>query len=228
MEGLLVERYKTPAVPGSFQGPQKVYASAKRDRVDTTKQEVENALQGQDSYTLNRSVVRKITRNRVVVQGIDSQFDSDLADLGLLSKKNDGYKYLLAMIDIFSRHAWVRPLRTKFAKEMVTAMGSIFKGGRKPSVLRTDGGSEFNNSIVKTYLSNEGIHHFRTYNETKANYCERFIKTLKSKLYRYVVANNTLRYIDVLQDMIKSYNHTIHSSLGRPPPQKYIKETKMK
>ena len=120
------------------------------------------------------------------------------------------------MIDIFSR-----PLRTKFAKEMVTAMGSIFKLGRKPSVLRTDGGSEFNYRIVKTYLSNKGIHHFRTYNKTKANYCGRFIKTLKSKLYRYVVANNTLRYIDVLQDIVKTYNHTIHSSLGRPPTEVY-------
>ena len=217
MERLLAERYETPAVPGSFQGPQKVYISAKRDGVVTTKQEVENALQGQDSYTLNRAVIRKIPRNRVVVQGIDSQFDSDLADCALLSDKNDGYKYLLIMIDIFSRYAWVRPLKTKYAKEVVTAMQSIFMEGRKPAVLRTDGGREYNNKIVKTYLNSKGVHHFRTYNETKANYAERFIKTLKGKLYRYVVAKNTIRYIDILQDLVKSYNHTVHSSLGRPP-----------
>ena len=71
------------------------------------------------------------------------------------------------------------------------------------------------------YLNNQGIHHFRTFNETKANFAERVIKTLKSKLYRYVVANNTLRYKDVLQDVVKSYNNTVHSSLGRAPSEVY-------
>ena len=221
MDGEIEQRYQTPSVPGSFQGPAKVYNSAKRSGIDTTQAFVKEALQGQESYTLNRSVVRKFPRNRVVVEGIDSQWDSDLADLALLSTKNDGYKYLLVMIDIFSRYAWVRPLKTKFAKEVVKAMDSIFKKGRKPAVLRSDGGKEYNNAIVKTYLTNQGIHHFRTFNETKANYSERLIKTLKSKLYRYMVANNTLRYINVVQDMVKSYNNTVHSSLGRPPSEVY-------
>ena len=221
MEGEIEERYKTQSAPGRFQGPDKVYISAKRSGINTTKAAVKEALSSQDSYTLNRSIVWKFPRIRVVVQGYNTEWDSDLADLALLSTKNDGYKYLLVMIDIFSRYAWVRPLKTKFAKEMVKAMKSIFEKGRKPALLRTDGGREYKNNVVKTYLNNQGIHHFRTFNETKANFAERVIKTLKSKLYRYVVANNTLRYTDVLQDVVKSYNNTVHSSLGRAPSEVY-------
>ena len=69
MEGEIEERYKTPSAPGSFQGPDKVYISAKRSGINTTKAAVKEALSSQDSYTLNRSIVRKFPRNRVVVQG---------------------------------------------------------------------------------------------------------------------------------------------------------------
>ena len=221
MEALLDTRYKTPSVPGSYQGPRKVYLSAKRDGINTSQQQIVNNLQKEESYTLNRAVVRKFPRNRVIVAGRDEQWGADLADFALLSMKNDGYKYALLMIDVFSRFVWVRTLKTKYAKELVKAMDSIFKEGRQPKTLRTDGGREFNNSLVKTYLNKKKIHHFSTHNETQANYAERAIKTIKSKLYRYMVSNNTLRYINVLQDMVKSYNSTVHRSLGRPPSEVY-------
>ena len=217
MEARLERRYKTPSISGSFQGPSKVYSSAKADGINTTRERVEEALEKQESYTLNKPVIRKFPRNRVIVEGFDSQWDSDLADFVLLSTKNSAFKYVLLMIDIFSRYVWVRPLKTKLAKEVVKAVDSILKEGRQPKLLRTDGGREYNNQALKTFLAQKGIHHFSTNNETQANYAERAIKTIKSKLYRYMVENNTLKYIDVLQDIVKSYNNTIHSSLGISP-----------
>ena len=217
MEAQVERRYKTPIIPGSFQGPEKVYLSAKNEGLNLSRQNISEGLEKENSYTLNRSVVRKFPRNRVLVEGFDTQWDSDTADLGLLSKSNDGYKYFLLMIDIFSRYVSVRPLKTKFAKEIIDAMKDIFKQGRQPRTLRTDGGKEFNNHQVKAYLNRKGVHHFSTHNEKQANYGERAIKTIKSKLYRYMVSSNSLRYIDVLQDIVQSYNHTPHRSLGRPP-----------
>ena len=211
----LKRRYNDPSAPGSFQGPEKLYTSAKKD--GHTRKDVVRYLQKENTYTLNRALIRKFPRNRVIVEGIDSQWDIDLADLALLEKDNDGYKYVLLAIDVFSRYVWVRPLKTKYAKEVVKALQSIFAEGRTPHSIRTDGGKEFQNKTVKSFLTEYGIHLFSTYNETQANYAERAIKTIKSKLYRYLISRNTLRYIDVLQDLVKSYNHTKHSSLGRTP-----------
>ena len=217
-EDNILQRYNDPSAPGSFQGPEKLFVSAKRDGANNLKRnDVNRFLQKENTYTLNRAVQRKFPRNRVVVAGFDSQWDMDLADLSLLYKENDGYKYFLLAIDIFSRYVWVRPVKTKYAKEIVKVITSIFAEGRKPRTIRTDGGKEFQNQTVKAFLSEQGVHIFSTYNEVQANYAERAIKTIKSKLYRYLISRNTLRYIDVLQDLVKSYNNTVHSSLGRPP-----------
>ena len=220
MEERLKRKYRDPKAAGSYQGPLKLYQSLKRDgEQDVTLKDVKKYLQKEDVYTLNRAVKTKFPRNRVVVAGIDSQIDMDLADLQLLSKDNDGYKYFLLAIDIFSRYVWVRSLKTKMSKEIVKALQSILAEGRKPRSIRTDGGKEFQNGTVKSFLAKQGIRIFQTYNSTQANYAERAIKTIKGKLYRYMIENNTLRYINVLQDITESYNKTVHSSLGVPPNQ---------
>ena len=213
MDQEVLRQYKDPSAPGSFQGPDKLHQSIP----NISRSTVVDALTKENTYTLNRSVRRKFPRNSVTVEGIDSQWDLDLADLVLLERSNDGYKYFLLAIDIFSRYVWVRPLRTKYAKEIVTVLKSILAEGRQPQLIRTDGGREFQNATVKRFLAEQDIHLFSTYNETQANYAERAIKTIKSKLYRYLISRNTLRYINVLQDLVKSYNRTKHSSLGRPP-----------
>ena len=85
-------------------------------------------------------------------------------------------------------------------------------------MIRTDRGMEFRSKEVSKYLRDQNIHHFYALNtETKANYAERIIKTLKHKLFRYMMKHRTQRYIDVLQDVGYSYNHTIHRSLGKTP-----------
>ena len=209
--------YKTPSQPGSFQGPLKVYQQARKAGLAVTQKDVDTYMQGESTYTLNRGVYRKIPRNRVVVEGIDSQWDIDLADMSQLAEQNDGYKYFMLAIDVFSRYVWVRPVKTKHAEVIMTALESVLKEGRHPEAIRTDGGREFQNKRMKDFLNKRDIYLFSTYNETQANYAERAIKTLKSKLYRYLIDRNTLRYVDVLQDLTHSYNKTKHSSLGRPP-----------
>ena len=210
--------YTTPSQPGSFQGPQKLYSSAKGSGISNVRQkDVEEYLQSVNTYTLNRTLTRKFRRNRVVVEGIDSQWDVDLADMRLLYKDNDGYKYFMLAVDVFTRYVWVRLLKSKHATIIGQCLESILKEGRVPKTIRTDGGREFQNGHVNRYLKDRSIHLFSTYNETQANYAERVIKTIKSKLYRYLLDRNTLRYADVLLELVESYNHTKHSSLGCTP-----------
>ena len=103
---------------------------------------------------------------------------------------NDGYKYLLVVIDIFSRNGWVQPLKDKTAKEIVSAFDKILKEGRIPKCLRTDAAKDFTSERFQNYVESKNLTHFVTHSEKQANYVEQLIKTLKSKIYRYMVEKN--------------------------------------
>ena len=100
-------------------------------------------IQKQESYSCNKGVKRNFQRGRVIVAGIDDQFDADLASLIYYADNNDRYKYLLVVIDIFSRYGWVQPLKDKTAKEIVSAFDKILKEGGIPKRLCTDAAKDF-------------------------------------------------------------------------------------
>jgi transposase InsO family protein len=145
----------------------------------------------------------------VVVYRIDHQWQANLVDLGKLAFYNKGFKYLLTCIDVLSRYAWVVPLKDKTGKTLKEAFQVIFKMGQQPIRLQTDKGTEFTNRIFQKFLNEHDVHFFTTYNEeTKANIVERFNRTLKTKMWKYFTYRETLPYVDVLSDMVASYNHT--------------------
>ncbi len=94
-----------------------------------------------------------------------------------LSKENNGYKYILTVIDVFSKYAWVEPLKTKSGENLVKAFEKILRKGRKPEKLHSDKGTEFTNKLFQTFLKKKIILFFTTYNETKASIFERFNRT---------------------------------------------------
>ena len=144
-----------------------------------TRSQVITWLQKQPGYTLHRPARRQFRRSKVFVNGLDDQCQADLVDLQSLRRWNHGYKYLLTCIDILSKYAWVVPLKTKTGSALVEAFTTIFKQGRKPDKLQTDAGTEFKNKTFQTFLKQRDVHHFVTYNETKAQIVERFNRTLK-------------------------------------------------
>ena len=148
--------------------------------------------------------------------GIDDRFDADLASLIYYDEDNDGYKYLL-VIDVFSHYAWVQPLKDKTATQIVKSFDKILSEGRIPKHLRTDAAKDFTSDKFQKLMKDRNIVHFVTHNEKQANYVERFIKTLKSWISRYMIEKNTRRYIDVLQKIVTSYNHTWHSGIRSEP-----------
>ena len=119
---------------------------------------------------------------------------------------------------MLSRYSWVVPLKDKTEKTLVTAFQLIFKSGRRPIRLQTDKGTEFTNRVFQKFLRENDVHFFTTYNEeTKASIVERFNRTLKTKKWKYFTHRETLTYVDVLSEMVASYNHIVHITIGIQP-----------
>ena len=160
---------------------------------------------------LHKPVTRKFTKRRVYVNGIDKIWAADLVDMKSLEKFNEGVKYLLTVIDTFSKYGWIKPLKNKTGVEVANALRQIFKE-RKPEKLWVDKGKEFYNSEVKALIDL-----YSTENEEKSSIAERWNRTMKEKMFRYFSANNTRKYVDVLDDMVRNYNETVHSSIKMTP-----------
>ena len=125
----------------------------------------------------------------------------------LLSKYNKGIRFLLCVIDIFSKYAWVVPLKDKKGISIVKAFQSILKQSNsiqhvKPNKIWVDKGSEFYNASFKTWLRDNDIGMYSTHNEGKSVVAERFIRTLKSKIYKYMTSISKNVYIDKLDDIV--------------------------
>ena len=177
-------------------------------------------LHDQKTYSVHKQPRRSFQRRRVIVGGINDQWQADLADMQMLADDNDNYKYILMVIDCFSRHAWARGLKDKSGKSVATAFSDIFKVQEPPSKVQTDKGKEFYNAHVQTLLRNKGVQLFSTEDPvTKASMVERLNRTIKRKLYGYLHANNTRKWIDVLQDIIDGYNDRVHSVIKMAPSQ---------
>ena len=212
----LKQKYYTPKQPGSYSGQKALQRSSK-----LKKSIVKEWLSHQDAYTLHKPVRYKFPRRKTIVGGIDHQWQADLIDVQSLNKENDGYKYLLTVIDILSRYAFVVPIKNKTGPVVKAAFESILsKSKRKPMKLQVDKGLEFKNLTFLNFLQEQGIEYFTTENDDiKAAIVERFNRTLKDRLWRYFTRKNSLRYVEVLQKLVWSYNHTFHSSIGRAPAQ---------
>ena len=134
------------------------------------------------------------------------------------SKKNKGYKYILSVIDIFSKYGWMIPLKDKTGKSVAKALESIT---RKPEKIWVDKGKEFYNKDVKFEL-------YSTENEEKSSVVERWNRIMKEKMFKYFSANNTNKYIDVLQDLVEQYNNTVHSTTKMTPVEASLKKNEPK
>ena len=166
---------------------------------------------------LHKPVKRKFRKRRVLVSGIDKIWAADLADMQALSKENEEYKFLLLVIDTFSKYGWIKPLKNKKGETMVKAFKTIFEEGRTPGKLWTDKGTEFYNKKMNDLRKLNNIKLYSTENEEKSSIAERWIRTMKEKMFKYFTDNNTYKYIDVLPDLVEDYNNTVHSSTKLTP-----------
>jgi len=177
-------------------------------------------LESQDPYTLHRPIRRKFPRLHYNVTNIDDLWEADLIELRNLKSHNDGFSYLLVVIDVLSKYAWVEPLRDKTSERVVEAFQRVLarSEGRVPVYLQTDKGKEFIARGMQKFLEENGIRFRVARNpDIKAAIVERFNRTLKERMWRYFTHKNTRRYVDVLQDIVRAYNLTRHSSTKMQP-----------
>ena len=180
-------------------------------------QDVRNWLEAQKTYTLHRPPKRRFRRRKTLSTGIDDLWQADLVDLTSLSRHNDGMKFILVVIDVFSKWAFVRPLPNKSGATLRNAFSSIIDS-RKPIYLQTDKGTEFLNGAFQALLAENNIKFYTSQNEDiKCAVVERFNRTLKSRMFRYFTYASSSRYIDVLQQLVTSYNNSYHSSIKTSP-----------
>jgi transposase InsO family protein len=202
----------------AFTGQENVYRAAKRELPSITRRDVREWFETQLTYTLHKPVRYNFARNKTIVLAIDEQWQADLCDMSSRSKDNDGYTFLLTVIDCFSKFAWVEPLMNKTGREILDALKRILqRSGRKPQRLQTDKGTEFLNAQVQRFLQQQNIEFFTTNSEMKAAIAERFNRTYKDKMWKYFTAHNTTRYVDVLQSLVNGYNHSYHRSIKMRP-----------
>ena len=152
---------------------------------------------------LHKPIIKKFRKRKVYSGFKDNIWGADLADMQLISKLNKRFRFLLCVIDIFSKCAWVAPLKDKKGASIVNAFQKILKKyDRKPNKIWVDKGSEFYNNSFKKWLKDDNIEIYSIHNEGKSVVAERFIRTLKNNIYKYMTAISKNVYIDKLDDIV--------------------------
>lgn len=167
---------------------------------------------------LHKPVKRKFPRRPIVAQAVHDIWAADLVDMQTYSYYNSGYKYLITIIDILSRYAFALPIKDKSGSTVASAFKLLFdEQFIVPSKLWTDRGTEFLNSDMNELLRQYSIEIYHTYSENKSPIVERFNRTLKEMMWKYFTANSTYRWIDILPELIHTYNTRKHSTIKMSP-----------
>ena len=207
------EVYYNPQRVGSFSG-----VNALSKAAGTSNRVAKKWLSNQLSYTLHKAVRKRFVTRPYRTNKIDSQWQADLVEMIPYANVNKGYKYLLTVIDIFSRYAWARPIKSKQPKNIIKAFESIFEQeGRKCKSLQTDQGKEFENRKFQHFLNIHDVKFFTVKSLYKAALVERFNRTIKTRMWRYFTYKGKYRWLEVLPKLVESYNASVHRSIGMAP-----------
>lgn len=175
---------------------------------------------------LHKNARKNFKRRRVIVKDINETLQADLVEMLPYAKINKNNKYLLTVIDIFSKYAWAIPVKNKTGKEIAAAMFQILKDlSSPPKNIHTDLGKEFYNVNFKSLMEKYGINHYSTYSTMKASIVERFNRTLKEKMWKQFSLQGTYKWLNILQPIVNKYNDTIHSTIKMRPNQVKKKHT---
>ena len=212
-ENRLKEIYYDPSHPAALGSADGLAVAAK-----VSLKKTKAWLAKQSTYTLHRQARKTYPSRKYYVSNIDEQWQMDLADMIQIQRHNQGFRYILTCIDILSRYAWARPLRSKQGNEVSNAIKDIFETSqRKPKRIQTDQGTEFYNVTVKRLLSDNDIELFSVMSPKKCALVERWNRTLKTKIWKYFTSRNTYRWLDVLPKIVYAYNHSKHRIIKMKP-----------
>ena len=182
------------------------------------------------SNELNKPVINKFERKKIIVNHIDEIHSCDLVDMQKYSRVNKGYKYIFTNIDIFSKYAWSFPLKTKTIKEIKSCFQKIFNE-RKPKYIWSDQESAFFSKEMLQFFKDNNVKIYYTHSDLKAVIIERFNRSLRELMMKSFVKNNNTVWYNILPDLINTYNNRYHQTIKMKPKnvnklnEKHIKNT---
>jgi len=219
----LKNNYNNPGHPIAFSGINNIYKFYKGH---LSYDKIKDILSGIENYTLHREFKRG-QRNPSYSHFKRNQWQMDLVDIQELASSNDEIRYLLTVIDTFTRFAWARLLKNKRGETVLEAFKSIVTLAGKPKSISCDRGTEFHNEKFKKYCSENEIYLYTPDSSIHGAYIERFNRTLQSLIYKYMTENETHRFIDkinpdgtltnIFAQLMHTYNNRKHRMIGTTP-----------
>lgn len=171
---------------------------------------------------LHRPARINFPRRKYVQKKIGQILQIDLVEMTNYSSENRGYRYLLTVIDTFSKYALVEPLKTKTGAEVTRAFEKVLKRYRYTASVEythSDKSVEFHNKEFQGLLARYGIKHYSTHTKIKPGIVERFNRTLKNLCWKNFGYLGSYNWIDHIQRLVHTYNHTKHSTIKMKPAQ---------
>lgn len=167
---------------------------------------------------IHKPARKHFKRRRVIVKGLNDLFQADLVEMIPYAKINKSYKYILVVINVFSKFVWCEPVKNKSGKETARAMTNILSQVKEPPTnLQTDMGKEFYNKEFKKLMDDRKINHYNSYSNLKASVVERVNRTLKNKMWKQFSLQGNYKWLNILPDIVDKYNDTKHKTIGMKP-----------
>lgn len=220
---LSIEVYTDPSNPAGFSSPHKVHQQLKtmgHGMEHATAHQVEQALTALPSYSRHRQIRKRDHTMTTRAEDVDHRWQVDLMNVSSFDPSvNDNYRYMLFIVDVFSRRLLVVPLYTCSSNEVSDALELIFMTtGRIPRTLTSDSGKEFTGNPFRLLCNKYDIQQYCVLSETThASVVERAIRTMRTRIGKLMTFSGNKRYIDDLGNMVNAYNNSVHSTIGMSP-----------
>ena len=217
---ILTEMLKDPVNVG---GRDYLYqAVLRKGFIGISRRSVMDYLRNLEAYQLIQPLQRSSTLRPIVTNGPNYVWQIDLIDMQNLSHYNQGYNYILVMIDLFSKYVFAIPIKTKSAEDVADAMTFILDKldpNQQPSAIQSDNGPEFKNDLIRDTLKDINIKQIfsKPYTPQSQGIVERFNKTLKQRLLLIMTQNSNKKWLLSLESVLLGYNNSKHSSTGFAP-----------
>ncbi|NQY53276.1 MAG: DDE-type integrase/transposase/recombinase [Campylobacteraceae bacterium] len=180
--------------------------------------DIKSFLALQEVYQLHRNSRKRFLTNQIIIAKPDEQMCMDLIDFTAFEKYNKGLKFILVAMDQFTRYAYGVPMVNKNEKTCLKAIKDVIDNLYvSPVTINTDAGTEFLASSVQSYLKRKNIKHYIMEGHTKNGQCERLIRTLKNRIFKRFDLNLNRDWVNILDDVVTSYNKSVNSSIGIEP-----------
>lgn len=177
---------------------------------------------------LHKPARKNFKRRHVIIKGLNDLYQADLCEMIPYQNVNKGYRYILVVINTFSKFVWAEPVKRKTGVDVTKAMQKILSSVRRPPKnLQTDNGKEFYNKDFANLMKKLSINHYSSYSNLKSSIVERCNRTLKSIMWKRFSLQGSYKWLTLLPEIVNKYNSTVHSTTGLKPKDVTGRHTKL-